>query len=340
MDVYDIVDAYYHKLGKPGSYLNFAKLKLALRRDKYEFTDLEIKAALRRIENYNKFEKRRRTLPRHVSRRYTEISGPNLVWFGDSFFVKKFKAPHHIVTVWVDAFSRRIFARPLATLRAKNVANAFNQIVEEDNEGRYPAACVTDRGSEFLSQFSANLAEKNIKHYFSNFNQPNKSYLSERAVRTLKMILAKMRDDGISDLRKALKDALSSYNNSVHSRLASLTPMEAGLSENLGKVIRFRVDSRGKLEEKYFDQFEKMNERFKVGQLVRFKVQKPMMAKESEDLFSDEIYKIIEKDDSSPISAYKLQALSDGFILKGNFLPESLIEYTESKNVPILSSRK
>lgn len=329
LDIYDIVSGIYHNSGSPGAFTNFAKIKQVLKDKNYKFTDTEIKAALKRIDSYTKFLKRRRVLPRHVPRRFTNISHSDLWWFCDSFQIKGFKGPYKYVTLYVDSFSKEYFARPLVKLKADINARSFNEIIREDNNGILPRAIVCDRGSEMLGAYSANLKDKGVKQIFTKSSQASKAYLAERGVRTLKKMLAKMLAEGYRDFKTTLASAVKTYNNSVHSRLGGLTPKEAGQPENLSKVLN--TYQKRKLETilKYGDKFDKMNSRFKEGQIVRYKLPTPNFSKETarEALFTEELYRIVKVIRSSPVYGYKLSPIdNENNIVASTFLPEQLLE--------------
>lgn len=327
-DIYKTVASVYKNLGQPGSFSNFAKIKQALKAKNINYSDLEIRAALKKIESYEKFRKRRRTLPAHVSRRVTEVSAPDLWWFTDSFYIKKFKGPYKFVSIYVDAFSREIFARPLVKLKAAITARLFNEICEQDNDGIYPETVLSDKGAEYHGVYSANLKEKNIRQVFTNVSQSSKAFLAERAVRTLKKILSKMLAEGIKDLAPALKAAVSAYNTSVHSRLNNLTPKEAAKPENRMKIIDFRRIQNIKTMDKHFRQIENINSKFKVGQLVRYKTPTPDFTKETAEnaLFSEEIYRITKIVPSFPTFGYKIAPLNSDVSLPPTFLSEQLLK--------------
>ena len=81
------------------------------------------------------------------------------------------------VQIWIDGFSRKLFARPLTTLNAKNTVKVFTLISEEDNDNRYPDVCYTDRGTEFLGEFSQFLRAKDIRQIFTSAAQKNKAFM-------------------------------------------------------------------------------------------------------------------------------------------------------------------
>ena len=168
-----IVHKYYIAIGGPASYSGFDKIKRALMLDKYEFDDVEIKSALKRIEAYNKFRKRNRSLPVHIAQREVNISGPGLWYYGDSMYIQKgWPGILKFAQVWIDGFSKRISITPIARLSAKNSVKSLMAACVKG----YPDVCYTDRGTEFLGEFSQFLKEKDIKQIFTSSAQANKSF--------------------------------------------------------------------------------------------------------------------------------------------------------------------
>ena len=180
MDPYTVVSEFYGKLSGPGSFAGFSKIRYALREAGYKISDLDIKNALKKIENYEKFRmKYRSTLPKHVSKRHVHISSPDLWFYGDSMYLprKGWRGNQFFIQVWIDGFSKRLFARPLTRLTADNSVKVFKEIIEQENDGKYPDRCYVDRGSEWMGAFSAFLKEKSVRQIFTTAVQQNKGVL-------------------------------------------------------------------------------------------------------------------------------------------------------------------
>ena len=209
-------------------------------------------------------------------------------------------------------------------MTAANTKKAFQSIIEEDNDSVYPTVCYTDRGSEFLSTFSAFLSEQAIKQVFTTSAQQNKSFPAERVIRTLRRYLAKLHFAGLRELKKALINAVETYNNSLHTS-HGLTPLEAEKSERLAHVLEKYQTKRFRIFDKYLESFRKMNKEFKLGDLVRYKLPKPGFAKESDTYFTTEVYQIIGIIPSGPLKGYKLQDRETGVNVAGSFLLDQLL---------------
>lgn len=178
--VFDVVKKHYTQLGGPGSFGGFDKLQRTLKLKGFKFSDIEVQSALKRIEAYNRFRHKHKSklLPSHVPRRFARVSGPGLWLYGDSMYVPKgWPGILKYIQIWIDGFSRKLYARPLAKLNAKNSVKVLSGICEENNS--YPDVCYTDRGSEFLGEFSMFLKEKEVKQAFTTAAQQNKAFLGK-----------------------------------------------------------------------------------------------------------------------------------------------------------------
>ncbi len=94
--------------------------------------------------------------------------------------------------VWIDPFSKRVYARALAKLTSANTVDIFRSIIETEKGGHYPDRVLTDRGdwlyvlkvkenvyilgSEFLGKFSEFLHTKGIRHVFTTEAAKNKAF--------------------------------------------------------------------------------------------------------------------------------------------------------------------
>ena len=155
-------------------------MKRTLKLKGYKFNDTEVQAALNKIEAYAKYRRKLRTrlLPAHAPRRFARVSKPGLWFFGDSMYVPKgWPGNLKFIQIWIDGFSRKLFARPLAKLNAKNSVKVLTLVCEEDNNQKYPDVCYTDRGTEFLGEFSQFLRTKHVRQIFTSAAQKNKAFM-------------------------------------------------------------------------------------------------------------------------------------------------------------------
>ena len=180
-------------------------------------------------------------------------------------------------------------------------------------------------GKEYLSSYSAFLKHKNITQIFTNSTQRNKSFYAERLVLVLKAYMVKAHADGLRDVKKAISFAVLSYNSTPHST-HKLPPNTAHLPENFSKVHSALEKRRNYFFDKYISDFEKLNNRFSLESLVRYRLPRLPFTKDSEPHFSEKVYKIVSIVPSEPLKGYKLAEINSDVTLPGSFLPDQLIE--------------
>ena len=113
----------------------------------------------------------------------------------------------------IDVFSKRGWAVAITTKSARDVAEAFEKILDE----RQCTMAQSDKGTEFLnSTFQAMLRRRGI-HFYTSENDDLKASVVERFNRTLKMKM--YRYFTYANTRRyvnVLDDLLHSYNNTYH----------------------------------------------------------------------------------------------------------------------------
>lgn len=178
---FEIISKFYHTRGNPGSFMSKNKLKSALKAAGYSITDEEVDDFMKRSDDYYKLQNVNRTIPAHIPLRFTLVSSRNNTWFGDTaYFPSGWKGVYKFVQLYVDAFSRKFFARASAKLNAETSLKILKSIVAEDNNNIFPQIIFTDSGSEFKSVYDRFLKENGIRHVFpTEATQKNKSYLGK-----------------------------------------------------------------------------------------------------------------------------------------------------------------
>ena len=81
---------------------------------------------------------------------------------------------------------------------------------------------------------------------------------------------------------------------------------------------------RYKEQDMYAKAFEKLNQTFSVNDMVRIKTPKTPFSKEGQ-VFSDEIYVVVDIVYTEPVRSYKLKELNSEVIVPGSFLPMQLL---------------
>ncbi len=118
--------------------------------------------------------------------------------------------------VMVDAFSRKVAARPVKDLRANTVKVAMEEMLNELG----PVSTVrSDRGKEYKNQIiSLMMKRRNIKQVFSY--PPLKAAMAERTIKEIKNKLYKiLQSKGRHDWWEFLPDVVKSHNASYNRNL-------------------------------------------------------------------------------------------------------------------------
>jgi len=160
----------------------------------------------------------------------------------------------------VDAFTKRLYVRPLKDKTSASMIKAFNSILKEAKA--IPIFLFTDMGSEFRSKpFLQLLKSKGITPY--SIYSHIKSSFSERVIRTLFDRLQRfITHRGSNKFIDQLQNFVKSYNNTVH----SVTKQRPN---DITKDNEYQVWET--IFKKYLDERDKPRKgpKFHVGQVVR-----------------------------------------------------------------------
>lgn len=153
---------------------------------------------------------------------------PNELWQVDITYMTKYKAQNYgykyILSV-VDHFSKCAWVVPLTTKKSSGTALALKQILEGINTtytdhiaAKKPKRIQSDRGTEFMADFSSVCEQKGIEQSFSYAYTPQAQGAVESFNRSIKRIIASsMTTDGNFKWIDKVKDLTRNYNYRVHS---------------------------------------------------------------------------------------------------------------------------
>ncbi len=144
-------------------------------------------------------------------------------------------------------------------------------------------------------------------------------------VRTLRLILGRIHATGERNLKKVLHAAVQTYNSSIHTT-TNFTPYEAEKPENQDDVLLNIEKKHHKFLAKYYRNYERLNNKFKVGDIVHKKLPKDPFHKEAEDLFSPEQYRVASIVPSGPMVRYKLQQQGSNVIIPDSWSLSQLLK--------------
>lgn len=245
---------------------------------------------------------------RNFRRRKTVIKAFDDLWQADLADFQKYatvnKRFNYMLFV-IDCFSKFLWIKPLKDKTAINVANAFENILEESR--RNPDNLQTDDGKEFFNTtFSKLMKKHNINHY-STYSV-KKAAIVERTIKTIKQkLFKKFSLRGNYKWVEILDGIVDEYNNTVHSTI---------------KMKPSRVTAKTKLNAFNNIKILDKKRKFKIGDVVRISRYKTLFEKGYLPGWSTELFKIYKIQFTSPIT-YLLEDMHRQPI-KGSFYTEEI----------------
>ncbi len=232
-----------------------------------------------------------------------------------------FNRSYKYLLVVVDTFSRAIkglYAQKTKTSAetAKNLASLF----QIDT----PSKVFSDKGTEFLGKCKEVYEKYGVSHYQSA-DVLQKSANVERAIRTIKLLLAKyIAAEGSLRWFDKLHDVMEQYNKTWH-RVLKMTPLQASDPKNLSKVFRNTVIAK---EMKLRDR-KRLPYTYKVGDTVRVMY---MEQKGYRPRWSDALYEVYKRERKSYVPVYYLREFLTKEPLRGNFYASEIQEVQRPSN--------
>ncbi len=130
---------------------------------------------------------------------------------------------------------------------------------------------------------------------------------------------------GERNFKIALEAAVDTYNKTPHST-TKVVPDRASEPQNQATVISNIEKGRNRFLDKHYEKYHKLNEKFSVGDVVRRKIPQSSFTKESENLFSDQLYCIDKIVPTGPLHGYRIQDLHNGVLMPGSYTPDQLLK--------------
>lgn len=214
----------------------------------------------------------------------------------------------------IDAFSRKVAARAVPSLKAPVVNRAVNEVLNE--LGHRYSFLRADKGGEYTSRvFNQTLRRRNIKRILAF--EPHKAQIIERFFRTLKSKTYKMlQHTGDHRWPRHIQDIIYSYNHTPHRSLFGLSPSEV-TGDKVPTVWR-----KMKLRDLQAQPLPH-RPRFKVGDKVKIRKTRGNFEKEYNEQVEPR-YVIIDKIDMPGNNELYTVKTRQGQRLEGRFRPEQL----------------
>ena len=201
------------------------------------------------------------------------------------------------ILVLIDAFSRKLWLKPLKSKHAKTVLKAFREVLEESGK---PNRIRTDLGTEFKNKFLKDFFKKEgINHYF--VMNETKAAMAERVIRTIKKKMYRyFTHNETWRYIDILDDLVNSYNNTFHSTI-KMKPIDVTKKNEFRLWLNLYMDTLTKASEP---------SDLKIGDKVRASKLRKTFPKGYHQLWSEEYFKINKIINSYP-TRYLLKDLLD-----------------------------
>lgn len=320
----------YYNPRNPGSYGGIDRLHRQVKKEaSMNISKGRIKRWLAEQDVYTKFRPSRTKFPRIP----IYASSIGYMWEADLADMNNYKKENNgnaYFLLCIDAFSKKIWTKPLKTKSGKEVAEAFEQIFSKTKP---PQKLRTDKGTEFTNVYVQKIFNKYNIEFFTTQNE-TKSAIAERGIKTIKGRIMKIINASHSYVWiDDIQDVTESYNNSIHSSTKKI-PNEvsekdqAEIWDNLYEELPKHKDSDEKektlstepdikLKDEIIKKEKKMNKKkkkkyiknykFKIGDQVRVSVLKGKFDREYSQKFTDEVFEIYDRFKRGDIAMYRIR---------------------------------
>lgn len=208
----------------------------------------------------------------------------NEKWLMDLLDMQNFyksNGGNRYILIVCDVFTRKGYAIALKNKNADTVLDAFKQIIK--NAGQ-PLKIISDNGSEFLNKYmNKYLNSLSIFHETNDVGYHKALGIIDAFSRTLKNKIYKgFTNNNNSEWVNELPRLVKAYNNSPHRSLLGLSPNEVNMNSGLINEVNVIKNQEARSR----------SIKFKVGQLVRRKLAKPVFTKGYKQIWSSTTYTI------------------------------------------------
>lgn len=213
------------------------------------------------------------------------------------------------ILVCVDVFSRKLWARALPTKEVSNVANAYQDIVNE--VGVAPTNLDTDNGGEFGKTFDKSVDE--VNHYRALVGDHRALGVVDSTIRTFKELVFKYitaEKNWAEDLQALVKN----MNSRKRETLFNFSPNEVVKDQEVQALI---ATKNSLIREKMLEQ-KKDEPPFKEGDMVRIPAQQGKFKRGFKKQMTDKQYPI------TKVNAKSIEVDVDG--KKRRFLFNEVLE--------------
>ena len=226
--------------------------------------------------------------PRIKSEGKVVATGPMKTWQIDIVDFKQFDSNTNngfkYILVAIDIFDRRMRATPLKTKSPDEAAKAFNQFAP------LPDEVDSDHGQEWGGAFQKLLDKHNIGHREKDPKQINALAVTDRAISTLKSIMAKGMTENASGVwHTELKSAVNAYNSTSHSHLMGSNPDDV----KGNKVLTYELKAKAGEDLKHnFDLYDDKVAKLKSAGAFRTMLPRNTWTRVNQPKWSNDVHKV------------------------------------------------
>ena len=325
-ETYDFLSSLYYDPNKIASFTGHKKLLAEVRRlGRNDISSKDVKNFLEKSEVHSLFTRihgHKKKRPRIISFSHNYLAEVDCayMWKKD----KVINRGYIYFVLLVNVFNLKTYCRPLKSLKAQAVSNALEPILRKIKIKNLRS----DAGPEFQSVVTQNLFRSlNVNHYINKTTRH--AQLAENRIKFCKRLLRKICYYK-NDRRWYLYLPLVTKNiNSTSSRvLAGLSPNQAEKKSD-AELFILRYQKRRNKAQKIVNENCKIRKikkkpayKYKLGSLVRFKIEGNVFKREYDFNASHEIFLVSSRKKMDNIEMYKMKSMSNEDILGYHFIDE------------------
>ena len=272
---------------------------------------------------------------RHFKRSSVVVEGLDAQWevdLMDMSRLAKFNSDRRYVLVVVDVFSRFCWTNVLKTKTATEVARALSGIFQLGRKPRYSLR--SDKGREFTGKAVQRVLEENGIHHYLTHNETKAGHV-ERLVKTLKTKLFKyMLHKQTHTWSKVVSDVTGAYNRSMHRSLGRTPASVNQANEAEVRLQQYLIKNKIKLPGEPRPKPRKRRHpkpatpKFKVDEVVRISKLPTTFAREYDEKWTSELFRVKRVYKRQGVFIYKLVDWQ-GEDISGSFYSEELTKGDE-----------
>ena len=171
----------YYSVGGPGNFTGSAQVLRRLA--KPTIPNLTLKSTREFLQQQYVYSRTKRPHTRRQFAHYV-CTGANQLFFADLMFQKT-----HVYLVCVDNFTSKIMCVKCSSKKPSVVANAFDRLIEQQNDGEYCDRLIVDKGKEWSQAFVDRVSQHGVRVFHST--SLYKACGAERAINSLRRLYVK-----------------------------------------------------------------------------------------------------------------------------------------------------